>query len=167
MISWRVMASFATLGAAQLLHAANAPAANPRAEDAKPAIETGPAVNWTFPVFSDKEGYRQLTLRGAEARVITVNHIEVTEFSAVVFSGDAAERVDTVLLSPAATFHPKNNTAEGNSSVRLIMSGRPDTPNDDVEVTGREWRYDHGSKKVSIAHDSRVIFHAQLHDILK
>lgn len=180
MIPWRpIIAAFAG-AAALLLHAAESapapqataatvpPSAAGAAKDAnRPEIETGPAVGWTFPVFSDQEGYRVLTLRGSEARLVSSNQIDVTGFSAVSFSGDATERVDSILLSPQATFFPKENKAAGNSYVRLILSGRPDTPNDDVEVTGRGWTYDRTAKKVSITHDVRVTFQAQLHDILK
>ncbi len=130
-------------------------------------FSAGPAINWTFPVFTDKEGYRQLLLRGTEARAINANQIEVTGFHAVVFSGDAAERVDTVLLSPQATFHPRDNRATGASTVRLILSGHTDAAEDDVELTGRQWTYEHRTKKVSIGRDVRVTFHTQLNDILK
>lgn len=171
MSGWFRIALLAALSATLSLHAVNAPvpasSSKAAAKEPKPAIETGPAIGWTFPVFSDKEGYRLLTLRGSEARYISANQIDVTGFIAYVFSGDASDRVDEVLLSPQATFYPRDNRASGSSSVRLILSGRPDTPNDDVEVTGRGWTYDHTTKKVSIAHDVRVTFNAQLHDILK
>ena len=133
----------------------------------KALVETGPAIGWTFPVFSDNEGYRRYTLRGTEARLINDDRIDVTGFSAVVFSGDATGNVDEVLLSPQATFFPKENRASGSSFVRLILSGSSGKPNDEVEVVGRGWTYDNDTKKVSIAHDVRVTFHAQLHDILK
>src|SRR4051794_37849917 len=29
---------------------------------------TAPAVNWVLPIFTDKEGYRSMTLRGSEVR---------------------------------------------------------------------------------------------------
>ena len=159
--------SSAGLPPAQLQSETGAASAATANDSSKPPIMSGPAVGWVFPVFSDKEGYRLLTLRGSAARVVSSDEIDVTGFSAVVFSGDAGERVDKILLSPEASFYPKTNRASGKSAVRLILSGRPDTPNDDVEVIGREWTYDHRTKKVSIAHDVRVTFHTQLHDILK
>ena len=125
----------------------------------QPQIDAGPAIGWVFPVFTDKEGYHLLTLRGSAARLISADKINVTDFSAFVFSGDATEHVDTVLLSPKATFYPKDNRAEGDSSVRLI--------HDDIEVTGEGWKYDHTAKKVSLAHNVRVTFRSQLGDILK
>jgi hypothetical protein len=150
----------ALLLSAGLFAATLAAAPEPAASAAKlPAIETGPAIGWVFPVFTDKEGYHLLTLRGANAKIDGPDKIDVTGFSAVVFSGDATERVDTVLISPQASFFPKVNRATGTSTVRLI--------HDDIEVTGVGWTYDHTSKKVSLAHDVRVTFHAQLNDILK
>ncbi len=131
----------------------------PSTPAAKAAIETGPALGWVFPVFTDKEGYHQITLRGSTARLVTANQIDVTGFSAVLFSGDTTERVDSVLISPRATFHPKEMLATGDSTVRLIR--------DDVEVTGRGWSYDDKAKRVSIEHDVRVTFHAKINDILK
>lgn len=128
----------------------------------KPAIEAGPAVGWSFPMFSDKEGYRLYTLRGTEARFPSMNQIDVTGFQAVVFSGTAAEQVEKVLISPEASFFPKENRVTGPSAVRLI--------HDDIEVTGRGWTYDWTDptkKKVTISHDARVTFRTQLNDILK
>lgn len=145
-------------GASLLISAATAAEA-PNANAAKSNVETGPALGWVFPVFSDKEGYRLFTLRGSSAQFKGTERIDVTGFSAVIFSGDASERVDTVLLSPSATFLPKTNLATGESSVRLI--------HDDIEVTGVGWNYDHTSKKVSLAHQVRVTFQAQINDILK
>jgi lipopolysaccharide export system protein LptC len=146
---------WAILGWAQIARAAEPTTA----AKTKPAVETGPALGWTFPLFSDAEGYHLYTLRGDTARMISADEIDVTGFNAVIFSGDATERVDSVLLSPQATFNPKENRVTGNSSVRLIR--------DDVEVTGRGWTYEHNLKKVSISHDVRVTFHSQLNDILK
>ncbi|HVU34619.1 MAG TPA: LPS export ABC transporter periplasmic protein LptC [Opitutaceae bacterium] len=142
--------------------AAPPPAASPTkspADASTPTIEVGHAAGWEFPIFTDKEGYHVLTLRGAQAEIISADQVNVTDFSAFVFSGDASERVETVLLSPQATFYPKLYRATGDSPVRLI--------HDDIEVTGRGWTYDHNTKKVSLAHDVRVTFHAQLSDILK
>lgn len=139
-----------------------------------PGIETGPAIGWTFPVFTDKEGYHLLTLRGSSARILGPNKIDVTGFSAFAFSGDATEHVDSILLSPQATFFPKENLANGNGPVRLMLFSKnsqtsdPLAPSSDtIEVNGVGWTYDHNTKKVSLAHNVRVTFPAQLNDILK
>jgi hypothetical protein len=134
-----------------------------QAPDAAPPIVftpggAAPAVNWVLPIFTDKEGYRSMTLRGSEIRPIG-RTIAVTDLSITIFSGDARSAVDTILLSPSAIFSPKENQASGEKSVRLIR--------DDIEVTGVGWTYDHATKKVSLQQNVRVTFLAQLNDILK
>jgi hypothetical protein len=117
-----------------------------------------PARNWTLPMFT-KEGYRQMTLRGDEVRPITADRIDITGMSVTVFSGKAEPRVDSVLLSPAATFLINEKIARGDGAVRLVR--------DDVEVTGEGWTYLYNQKKVLIYHHAHVVFHAPLPDILK
>jgi hypothetical protein len=130
-----------------------APAATP------PAAEfAAPAVNWVLPIFTDKEGYRSMTLRGSEVRPVG-RTIAVTDLSITIFSGDARTTVDSILLSPEAIFLPKENRARGDKAVRFIR--------DDFEVTGVGWTYDHTTKKVTLAQNVKVTFRAQLNDILK
>lgn len=134
-----------------------------QAPDATPPIVftpggSAPAVNWVLPIFTDKEGYRSMTLRGSEVRPVG-RSIAVTDLSITIFSGDAATTVDSMLLSPSAVFSPKENRASGEKSVRFIR--------DDIEVTGVGWTYDHAAKKVSLQQNVRVTFRAQLNDILR
>lgn len=121
-------------------------------------VATAPAFNWVLPIFSDKEGHRLMTLRGTEVRP-TGPSVTITNLSITVFTGDAAAKVDSVLLSPLAVFHPKENRAAGDQTVRYIQ--------DDVEVSGTRWTYDHAAKKVSLRENVRVTFRANLKDILK
>lgn len=122
------------------------------------AEAAAPATNWVLPLFSDKEGYRTMTLRGSEVRP-TASTITVTNLHITVFSGDARAQVDSILLSPLAVFRPKENQAGGTESVRFIQ--------DDVEATGRRWTYDHQARKVSLQGDVRVTMRMPLNDILK
>jgi hypothetical protein len=117
-----------------------------------------PAKNWKLPLFT-KEGFRSMTLLGSEVRPVDAGRIDVTDMNITVFSGDAAAKVDTVILSPAATFLQKENLARGDKSVRLLR--------DDIEVTGEDWTYDQTARKATIAKKVRVVFRAQLPDILK
>ncbi len=119
---------------------------------------SAPAFNWVLPLFTDKEGFRSMTLRGSEVRPIGRN-IAVTDLSITTFSGDAAARVDSILLSPTAIFFPKENRAAGEKSVRFIRG--------DIEINGADWIYDHAAKKLSLRREVRVTFQAQLNDILK
>ena len=129
-----------------------------QAPDSLPPPTTPPAINWVLPLFTDKEGWRTMTLRGTEVRRNT-DSIAVTDLSITIYSGKEDSKVDTILLSPDAKFFPKETRASGSTTVRLIR--------DDIEVTGVGWTYDHSAKKVSIEKNVRVVFRTPLNDILK
>ena len=155
-----LFAALAALSCGAHLTHAQAPKTSPSPVAPGPAPALGvPAKNWILPLFTAKDGFRSMTLRGSEVRPIGPARIDVTDLSITVFSGDAASQIETMLLSPNAVFLPKEKRAHGEKSVRLIR--------DDIEVTGEGWNYDHPGKKVSLARNVRVVFRAQLNDILK
>jgi len=117
-----------------------------------------PARNWTLPLFT-AEGYRQMTLRGDEVHPVSSDRIDILGMNVTVFSGKADAKIDSVLLSPEASFQINEKVASGQKSVRLIR--------DDVEVTGESWTYNYNEKKVLIFKHAHVVFHAALPDILK
>lgn len=158
--SLALFASLAALSCAALVIRAQTPKSAPDpAAPASSAPVAVPAKNWILPLFTAKDGFRTMTLRGSEVRPVGPARIDVTDLSITVFSGDAAAHVETILLSPAAIFLPKEKRATGEKTVRLIR--------DDIEVTGEGWTYDHLGKKISLARNVRVVFRAQLNDILK
>ena len=75
--------------------------------------------------------------------------------------GEIAALADTInnMTDTLETFADQASRAEVAGLVRMIR--------DDIEVTGRGWTYDHRAKKVSLAADVRIVFAAQLNDILK
>ncbi len=116
------------------------------------------AVNQsTLQTFSP-DGFRSMLLR-ASAMNGTRERVEATDMNLSIFTGDATERIETILLSPAATFLPDTNVASGEKSVRFIR--------DDLEASGTRWTYDHKEKRISLDGNVRVVFHAELKDILK
>jgi hypothetical protein len=117
-----------------------------------------PAKNWVLPLFT-KEGNRQMTLRGDEVRPITSDRVDIIGMNFTVFNGGPEAKVDSVLLSPKATFLINEKIARGDDSVRLVR--------DDVEVTGFDWTYYYNEKKVLINRNAHVVFHAALPDVLK
>ncbi len=117
-----------------------------------------PARNWTLPLFT-KEGFRQMTLKGDEVRPVTSDRIDIVGMNVNVFSGTAEGRVDSVLLSPEASFLINEKVASGQKTVRLIR--------DDIDVTGEVWTYSYSEKKVLISKHAHVVFHSALPDILK
>jgi hypothetical protein len=122
------------------------------------AVSPAPAYNWVLPIFTDQEGYRSMTARGTEVRPLG-RAVAVTDLNITIFSGDAEARVDSILLSPQATFYPRENRATGERRVRFIR--------DEIEVTGTGWTYDHTLRKMEIHNNVRVTFRAQINDILK
>lgn len=134
------------------------PAAATPAPVAAPALPDSPAVNWVLPIFSDKEGHRLMKLQGTEVRPVD-GRVAITNLMITTFTGDARAAVDSILLSPRAVFSPKDHTARGEQTVRFIQ--------DDVEVTGTRWAYEHAAKKVSLEGDVRVTFRARITDILR
>jgi hypothetical protein len=116
-----------------------------------------PVENFRLPTFT-KEGNRSMLLQGSQALVGT-NEVELQGMTLTIFTGDAANTVETVILSPLATIRLDREQVQGESTVRVIR--------DDIEITGQGWSYDHGGKKVSITRNARIVFQAQLPDILK
>ena len=129
----------------------------PLADAASPVV-LAPAKNWSAALFT-KQNFHSMTLRGSEARFGEGGAIDVVDLNLTVFTGDATNRVETILLSTAAVFQPKENTANGDKGVRLIR--------DDLEAYGTRWTYDHAQKKVSLHDRVRIVFNAELKSILK
>ncbi len=130
-----------------------------RAQSPPPAPGGGSAQNWSTHRFSDKEGYREMSVRGSEIHPAGPDKINVTDLSIAVYSGDAAAHIDTILLSPNADFFTKENRASGEKSVRLIR--------DDLEASGQRWTFDQAQKKVSLDGRVRIVFNAEIKDLLK
>lgn len=125
---------------------------------AQDSLLAPPARNWILPLFT-KEGNRQMTIRGDEVHPISVDQIDISGMNVTVFSGGPDARVDSVLLSPEATFLLNEKIARGAKSVRLVR--------DDVEVSGEGWTYLYNEKKVLISKHAHVVFHTALPDMLK
>ena len=122
-------------------------------------IDINPTVkNWSQPLFT-KEGFRKMTLHGDQMKPVTRNELNVVNLNVTVFTGDASAKVTSVVLAPTATFLVSENIAKGKDHVRLIR--------DDLDISGDDWVYDVEHEKVSIARNTRVVFHEQLPDILK
>lgn len=117
-----------------------------------------PVVNFRLPAFTP-DGYRAWMVRGSEARYASENRIGIKDLTLSIFTGRADEKVDTLILSPNAVVHPNDAVVTGSSTIRVI--------NDQFEASGRDWRYAHKDKKVSIGKTVRVTFQAEFKDFLK
>lgn len=114
--------------------------------------------NWGEAFFS-KEGFHTMTLSGAEMRPINKDQVDVTDVTIVVWTRDAAPKVDTTIVSPEASYILSRKYAFGKKAVRVVR--------DDVDITGEDWTYEYAQNKVSIAKHVRVVFKAAVPDILK
>ena len=122
------------------------------------AAGLAPAINWVAPLFT-KDNFHSMTLRGAKASFPSTTEVVVDQLSITVFSGDAAKKIETTILSPAASFLPKQQFAHGETGVRVIR--------DDLEAYGVSWNYDHLQKKVSLTGRVRITFNAEIKHLLK
>jgi hypothetical protein len=100
-----------------------------------------------------------MRLSGSEARMLTLHLIQLDNMTLTIFSGDASNRIDSVLLSPLARVSFDTDIARGPGMIRLVR--------DDLELTGEQWTYNHALKSISIARNVRVVFHSKLKDLLK
>ncbi len=117
-----------------------------------------PIVNFRLPDFTP-EGHRSWLVRGSEARYANDGLVDIQGLNLTIFTGQADDKVETLILSPAAQVHIADRIVSGPESIRII--------NDRFEATGVQWSYDHQQKRISIAKDVRVILNTQLNDILK
>ena len=117
-----------------------------------------PASNWSMTLFT-RENFHSMTLRGSRATFPSIHQVNVVDLNLTVFSSDATNRVETIILSTAATFLPRQNLAQGDHGVRVIR--------DDLEATGEQWTYDQAQKKVSLQGRVRIVFNAELKNLLK
>lgn len=124
---------------------------------AEPASTRTPVSNFKLPTFTN-EGHRSMLLQGTEA-LVGSNRVELTGMNLSIFTGDRRNLVETIILSPVAVADLETDVISGKDTVRFIR--------DDLEITGSDWRYDYRQKKVSIARQSRVVFQAQMPDLLK
>jgi hypothetical protein len=120
-----------------------------------------PVVNFSLPWFTP-EGYRAWMVRGSEARYANEDRIGIRNLTLTIFSGQADEKVDTLILSPNAVVQmisAEDAVVTGTTNIRVIS--------DQFEASGLNWRYARKDKKVSIGKNVRVTFQAEFKDFLK
>jgi hypothetical protein len=130
------------------------------AADGPSPVVSAPARNWVWPRFT-REGYRWMTLRGTEVREISANQIDIVDLNITVYSQNPAAQIESIILSPAASYFTREERAAGAQGVRLIDFGHA------LEVTGDDWKFEPARKKISIARNVRVVIHAPLPNLLQ
>ena len=125
-----------------------------------PQSAPAPVQNIRIPVFTN-DGFRLWMLRGSEVRPLGKDQVEVRDLNLTAFSGDAADRTETVILSPVARVDPVNRVASGDSTIRVLNY------TENFEATGTGWTYDQKRKRILIARNVSVTLHVELKDLLK
>jgi len=85
-----------------------------------------PVINFRVPTFT-REGFRTWLLCGAEGVYMNDKQLNVTDLNLTVFSGDAANKVEKIFLSPSALALIDEGLVSGPGALRLIT--------DDFEAT--------------------------------
>ncbi|MDX2187553.1 MAG: hypothetical protein SFV32_11520 [Opitutaceae bacterium] len=124
-----------------------------------PVEQRAPVRNFSLPFF-DGVGQRTALLRGEEVKALSPESFLLSGLHYAQFV-PPAPRPDTVLLAPKAEVQlvDRQPIISGPEEVRLIRS--------DLEASGREWRYDHAKKILSLRQDVRVVYNAELKDLLR
>jgi len=126
---------------------------------AGPQIQpNAPIRSFSLPSFNEK-GFRTMLVRGREAIVVGKTEVQLQDMTLTVFSGDEHARVETVFLSSSAKVRSDERAVFGDETVRVIT--------DEFELIGTRWRYEHDPKRILITSGARVVFKAELKDILR
>jgi hypothetical protein len=121
-----------------------------------------PVINFRLPAFT-ADGYRSWLVRGSEARITGQNQIDIVGLTLTLFTGTADDKIDTMILSPAARVQPEEALVTGPDTIRVI--------NDEFEASGSDWCFTHHKEskenRISINRNVHVTFRAELTDFLK
>ncbi len=117
-----------------------------------------PIKDFKLPMFNDA-GTKLWDLRGAEAKYISQDRVDLFTMNLKVFKTDGSGVLQIEIQSPQATVFANQHLVTGTDSIRIF--------NDDYEISGRNYTWRGREQHVTIREDVRVVFKAQLQDILK
>lgn len=120
-----------------------------------------PIRNFSLPTFTNPGGYRDWLIRGSEALVSDEQTIDVKELNVTIFTGDAANRIDTMLLSPSARVLATDQIITSSAPLRVINT------NDGFEASSHGWQYTHKTKTVTLKSKARVVLQAEFKNLLQ
>ncbi len=124
------------------------------------AASTAPGKNLSLRTVT-KEGPFDTWLRAETVSYITPTQFDVTGLNFTKFKGNAANEVDSVLVSPAATVLTDQKILRGDSTVRVVREDHG------LEISGEQWSCDYATQTFLIEKNTRVVIYAKLPDILK
>ncbi len=125
------------------------------------SIRTAPIQNIKIPAYS-QAGNRIGLLLGTEAIYVSNSEIHIKNLDLTLYTDDSTARITSTLKAPSAQIHRANNELRAQGS-DLIHIRHLDT----IELTGRDWTYDHLKQKITINKDVQVTYQASLPELLK
>ncbi len=120
-------------------------------------VPDAPVENFRLPMFGDA-GHRIWDLRGAEAHFVSEDQVDVFHMHLRIFSGDADERVRTLIQSPEARVYIERNEARGDRSIEVT--------GDNYRATGRSWSWIREENRILIQEEVEVTFFEELEGFL-
>lgn len=120
-----------------------------------------PIRNFSLPTFTHPDGYRDWLIRGSEALVLDEQTFDVKELNVTIFTGDASNRIDTVLLSPAARVLTTEQVITSTAPLRIINT------HDGFEASSHGWHYTHKTNTVTLRKKVRVTLRAEFKNLLQ
>ena len=116
-----------------------------------------PIIDFRMAMFDNVNGLKTSDLRGGTAIYHGAELLEVRTFTLTIFDkkGELALKV----VSPKALLQIKPRIAEGDDSIDVAGPG--------YSLAGKRWRCEEPARKIAIREEARVVFQAQLIDILK
>ncbi|MDF9833157.1 lipopolysaccharide export system protein LptA [Ereboglobus sp. PH5-5] len=120
-----------------------------------------PVKNPRYPAFNDA-GHRTSLISGEQATIINTRQIDIGRLEFIQYPGDGSARVVTRMTAPVASVFEFDSPApriEGKENVRLAHE-------DELDVTGEDWAYDHARQKLTINKNARILYKAPLKNIL-
>ena len=120
-------------------------------------LPDAPVINFRLPMFGD-DGNPVWELRGQEGRYLSDEKVDLTGMRLLVFDPEQPHRVETEILSPAATMFVQQNQVRGDESITVT--------GDNFIITGQRWLYDADERRVVIDEDVKITFFEELSSML-
>ena len=114
-----------------------------------------------YPGFNDA-GYRTLLISGEQGTLVNDRQITISGLDFTQYPGDGSAIVVTRITAPTANvfdFDKQKPRVTGDETVRFIREN-------EFDITGENWAYDHALKKININKNARITYNAPLKNIL-
>lgn len=120
-------------------------------------LPDAPVINFRLPMFGD-DGTPVWELRGREGRYVSDEQVDLAGMRLLVFDPEQIGRVETEIISPAATLIVPKDQVRGDESITVNGDG--------FVITGQKWLYDAKERRVVIDEDLKITFFEELSSML-